>query len=180
MADPTSVCNEALALLGQRLINDIAEESPTARKCRAFYNSTVELVFEAAPWPFAKTRKSLPKDTAYSLLAGKNAFVLPNKLGKIVSPRGNEYRREGDFILTDWPSVTLVYTRQLAAGKWPAHFVKTVAAHLASELAYPITESNTKSGQMYALYESRLENARGELSDVGRDDESEDMQRAHG
>ena len=179
MTDRTSVCNQALALLGQRLISSIEEQTPTAEKCRAFYASTVKLVFEAYPWPFAKNRQALALDPAYTELAGCNAFTLPNPFCKIIAPKGDGYTQEGQRLLTKDATVQLLYTEEKPEGLWPAHFVKVVAAYLAGELAYPITESTTKSRQMYALYDDRLRRAKGQIGEVSRTDESEDLQAAH-
>jgi hypothetical protein len=180
MTDKTAVVNQALALLGERLIADFDEATPRAEKCRAFYESTVDAVFEAYPWPFARNRKRLTVNPEYTQLAGKTAFVLPRGFRRAVHPTGEGYTREGEFYLASETGLSLTFVERKPEGVWPAHFVKTVAAYLAGELAYPICESTTKASQMYALYADRLRRARGAVGEVQLNHEAEDLQRAHG
>ena len=65
--------------------------------------------------------------------------------------------------------ITLLYIARVTdEGQWTPLFRKTVAAYLAHELAYPLTESNTKMAAMESLYEKRLDKAAAQSAFVGR------------
>ena len=178
MADNTSVCNQALALLGQGLLSDFEEDTKKGKDCRAFYNGAVKAVFEAFDWPFAKTRQRLAIDSEYTELAGVNAFKLPNRYVRTIEPKGKDYEREGQHILADQASLVLVYVQVVKEGLWPGSFEKCVAAYLASELAYKVTESNTKAEQMFRLYLQRKAEAKQNITEVRVERESGELEAA--
>lgn len=178
MTDKTSVCNQALALLGQGLLSDFDEDTKKGRDCRAFYNGAVLAVFEAFDWPFAKTRARLAIDSDYTELAGVNAFELPNKYARTIAPKGDGYKREGQHILAEQASLVLVYVQTVPEGLWPGSFEKCVTAYLASELAYKVTESNTKADQMFRLYLQRKSEAKQNITEVRVERESGDLEAA--
>ncbi|NBC18744.1 MAG: hypothetical protein GVY18_15680 [Bacteroidetes bacterium] len=164
MTDRTAVCNQALALLGQGLIASFEDETQKAGQCRAFYDSSVDAVFECFPWPFAIKRKALAKDADYPGVW--SAYKLPTDYRYFVRnavDRESDYLIEGRNLVTTARSVTLVYVSRVSEGLWPGQFTEVVAARLAANLAYPVTESNTKAANMYAAYKDRLRDAKTTL-----------------
>ncbi|MDJ0789124.1 MAG: hypothetical protein QNK05_20140 [Myxococcota bacterium] len=177
--DETQVCNQALLLLGERgLLASFDEDTNNAKRCRAFYDSTVLKCFEAYPWPFAKKTAALVR--AAGKIDGKYAYKLPKGFaGFAVESDAETYPREGEYLLADAESLTLKYIEVKQEGLWPGHFVDLVATLLASKLAYPITESRTKAADMLTAYKEFLNEARGNLGRVVRTDQSEDLRNAH-
>lgn len=178
MADQTSVCNQALLLLGERgLLSSFEENSKNGKTCRAFYDDTVKKAFEAYPWPFAKETAALVKQPTQ--IDGLNAFKLPAKFARFVRDKDRQnYPQEGQCVLSASETLTIKFIRCVEEGLWPGHFVDVVAALLASKLAYPITEMRSKSVSMYQVYKDALGDAKGAVGSVTRTDQSEDLRAA--
>lgn len=179
MATETSVCNQALLLLGERgLLSSYEEDTKNGRICRTFYPDTVKKAFEAYPWPFAKHTEALVRLS--KPINGMNAFKLPAKFARFVRDKDSEeYPQEGQCVLSASDTLTINYIRCVEEGLWPGHFVDVVAALLASKLAYPITEMRSKSVSMYQVYKDALGDAKGAVGTVTRTDQSEDLRTAH-
>ena len=60
MTSRVAVCNEALAVLGDKSIVDLEEQTPQARACAVSYGPAVRAVLSVHPWGCATRRAVLP------------------------------------------------------------------------------------------------------------------------
>ena len=164
MAVSVDICNDALNHLGAEYITSLAEESKTARVCSHQYPLARDFMLRTYVWNFALTRQLL----TYSQLVGDvYMYNLPadciriNKLlsgGAFASPR---YKVEGRQLFTNAETVTLSYiSKSVSEGLYDVAFNKAVAARLAADMCFNITQSNSLQGSLYALADNIAKDAR--------------------
>lgn len=72
-----------------------------------------------------------------------------------------EYQREGDFFVSDEPTLSLTYTaQQNDVTRWPAYFVHALVAALTAAFAEQITGQQAKHQLWLQLAEARLKRAK--------------------
>jgi hypothetical protein len=169
MATRTEICNQALALLGESPITSYdADNTAVAGACRAFYPSARDACLRDHPWGFAKLRVQLAEAATTPVYGWDHQHILPAdyiRLLHVENVSKDEWEVEGRMVLSDLATVKCQYIRRVAEGEFDPLFEKALAAYLASELSYPITESNTKGQQMFSLYGLRKEQA-GTISNL--------------
>ena len=170
MAGMTEICNMALALIGQKPIQNVEDTtSVNAGYCRQFWDIARDGALEDFAWPFATRRVQL-QDTDYTPSHEyAYAFALPADLIKVQALQDHrivytiEARDSGDLVLlTNEPEIYLKYTgRSEITGRWSPNFVEAMAAKLALYLCGPIVGKNTsKLELMSKFYEMALSKAR--------------------
>lgn len=168
MASDVDICNIALNALGASNIISLTEDSKAARLCNQRYTFVRDSVFRNHPWNCLIQRTSLAQDAdapafqfAFSYTLPADPFCLRvldvenEELGSIV------YVIEGRKLLTDESAINLRYVGLVTdPNQYDSLLIETLAAALASELAYPIANSNTLQTQLYQLYLEKLRAAR--------------------
>jgi hypothetical protein len=72
-----------------------------------------------------------------------------------------EFRVEGRKILSDEAAINLVYLARVTdPNQWDSLLNEAIAARLASEVAFALVQSTSLTANLYALYESKLSEAR--------------------
>jgi hypothetical protein len=123
------------------------------------------------PSDFLKVATSKAEDRAVDTTGGYGTFFDDTGM---VRQRGLSYSYvieslsdDRKVLLTDYEHteddpLELVYIRQVTdVTKWTAHFINCVAFRLAADLAFPLTESDSKFQVMMQLYEMALREAKG-------------------
>lgn len=160
-ANPTSICNLALAHLGDAAIMSLDDNSPEAALCNRFYEQTRDEVIQSHPWNFAIRRANL------SLLAEAPPFgwgyqyQLPTDCLRILQLNGYEvYQADGIFVveggkmLTNSDAAQIRYIQRIEdATMFPPLFVEALALKLATRLAKPLTGSASEVERLLAEYE---------------------------
>ena len=155
----TSVCNQALARVGSKRINDLDDASDTkveAIYCRLFFDQTRRALLKDHYWPFAKDRVALSRDTEWDVDADDDfqytyAYHLPSDFIRVVlhwnssnHPDGRtaySYELEGKRLLTSEGSVFLKYIKNVTdVGAWDALFIEMMVLLLASKLVIPLSQ----------------------------------------
>jgi hypothetical protein len=168
MASDVDICNIALNALGASNIISLTEDSKAARLCNQRYTFVRDSVFRNHPWNCLIQRVGLARDLETTAYEFSFQYTLPSnpfclrvldveneELGSIV------YVIEGRKLLTDEGSINLRYVGLVTdPNQYDALLVETIAAALASELAYPIANSNSLQAQLYELYLEKLRAAR--------------------
>ncbi len=119
----TSICNQALGRIGSLRIegNVETEDSVPAIQCRLHYEQTRDALLRTHKWRFASARSELtqgddPKDFEWD-----NQFALPDDFVRFKSmdeeqgftSRRNRHAIEGQRILTNFSSVSLLYIKKV-------------------------------------------------------------------
>jgi hypothetical protein len=167
MASVVDICNSALNALGASTIISLTENSKNARLCNQRYEPVRDAVFRSHPWNCLQKRVELAKDTTAPVFEFSNAYTLPaDSLRILKSENSNlsnneKFRIEGKKLLTNEDTIKILYVAKITdTTQYDTSLIETLSAKLAAELCYPITQSSTLMDRMFALYESKLKEAR--------------------
>lgn len=99
----TTVCNKALALIGEEPINSINDNtSLAARVCKSQYEIAFHSVLEAAPWPCILTEAKLARvDYPEYSKEQKSVYAIPEDCANIVRVYTRHQRKMAKD-LADW------------------------------------------------------------------------------
>ena len=135
------ICNSALGKMGGAPINDLDDESKTARACKRLIYFARDEVLRAHTWACAQTRQALAALEDEPLGADYTyQFALPTdpkyiRLSKLINNLTG-YEIVGQFLLSDEPAVTLQYVYAVDdPGVLDSAVANCIATRLAVELA---------------------------------------------
>jgi hypothetical protein len=159
--DATSICNLALAQLGQSQIMSLEDASQAARFCKRFYDQTRDEVLRSHPWNFAGKRLALSRLSDDPLFGWAYQYGLPidflrllqlNAYSSSEAPKFCEI--EGNRLLTDEGEAQVRYVARVTdPNLFDSLFVEALATKLASKLAQPLTGSRTDANALLTAYE---------------------------
>lgn len=169
MPSVVDLCNKALDKLGHGPIASLDDNTKAARLCTRNWPLVRDAVLRAHPWNFAIRRDVLaPVDLTVTEAAKQwgfsNKFPFPADMLRLVEVRDmstSDYQVEGRAILAN---TTVLYIRYVGREEDPNQydtlFFDAAAAHLAFELAEPLTQSNSKKDAAWQEYQERLSDAK--------------------
>lgn len=169
MPSVVDLCNKALDKLGHGPIASLDDNTKAARLCTRNWPLVRDAVLRAHPWNFAIKRDVLaPVDLTVTEAAKQwgfsNKFPFPSDMLRLVEVRDlstSDYQVEGRAILANTTVLYIRYVgREEDPNQYDALFFDTAAAHLAFELAEPLTQSNTKKDAAWQEYQERLNDAK--------------------
>ena len=154
MASKVDICNLALVALGQTTIMSIDQKAPRAEKCAAIFDMVRDIELSSHNWKFATKYQTLAQSSTDPSFTYDNSFQLPSDYLKLVSLDSSsiEYKIVGDKLYTNEDEIGLIYIfRETDTANFSSEFIDLLAARIARDLAWSIT--NNKS-TMVAMYES--------------------------
>lgn len=179
MASEISICNMALGYLGQSpILNLLSPSTKVEEVCATYYATSRDSVLESAAWTFAAFRDVLDQPvtgswgelkhplkadwlTVLRVYRSVNASFAGGRVGS--TPRQNpqaDWQVIDGFIVTDLSLIYVTGTlRVIDPNKFPALVQRSIAAHLAAEMAIAITENASLHQKMLTLYEINLAEA---------------------
>lgn len=165
MASVVDICNSALNQIGASNIISLTEDSKAARLCNQRYDFVRDSVFRAHPWNCLTTRVILAPDSAAPAFQFSKQFSLPTDPFCLrvlrLSNTDIIYKVEGRKLLCDESTIEMIYVgRDLDPNQYDTLLIETIAAAMASDLAYPLVGSSALSANMFTLYQSKLTEAR--------------------
>lgn len=163
MASTTDICNQALSLLGEQTITSLADATKRAQLCNTFYPKVRDAVLRAHPWNSAVKRVVLAPLSDSPAWGYMYQFQLPGDCLRVLSLDDTDiaFKIEGRKLLCDENTVNMLYIARVEdVNEYDALLIDTLAARLASELAFPITHSKTMVEAMFGLYKDKLREAR--------------------
>lgn len=169
----TFIANAALEQIGAKSgIQSLAENSPEAKACKFWYDFCRVHVLESYDWGFARKRIAMaassddPPEGIWSYryqypVDCVKAREIENPLGSTADaiPFAVEQTSDGSAktILTNTEEAKLIYTRNVEeTSLFPAHFVDTLSAQLASRISLKLTGKRTIRDDMQKLYNALL------------------------
>jgi hypothetical protein len=168
VATEVSICNQALALLGEERILTLDDNTKTAGKCKDTYAPSRDAVLEEVNPQFARKTALLPAETAPPIGPYSLAFPLPPDCINVwwCGPSEDIYvqleawERVGDRIyampIGSQGQVFIWYTRRVEdAQQFTPTFADMLATRIAAELAYSITESGQRDQELWGKYERK-------------------------
>ena len=170
MASVVDICNSALNLLGASTITQLTEDSKNARLCNQRYEPIRDRMFRSHSWNCLTKRVQLAEDSSAPVVEYTNQFTLPTDCLRVLKVHNGttdsiasslDYAVEGRKIKTDEGTVFLVYIAKIVdPNEYDTYLVEALAAALAADLAYAITNNATLAKNYEATADERLREAR--------------------
>ncbi len=160
----TEICNSALIKVGADRIDDITDLNKRARLCNEQYDKKRKNLIAAHPWNFATKRVALSPDAATPLYEFDVQYTLPADCLRVVGTNllvDQEWKVEGRKILCNDSSLSIKYIfDQTDTTKFTPHFDEALASDIARDIAYAITQSNSRADSLKKDYDLAIRDAR--------------------
>ena len=165
MASEVDIINSAMNMIGASNIIARDEDSKAARVSNQRYDSIRDAVLRAHPWNCAVTRRSLAPDSETVAFDWDYQFTLPADPYCLRVLRLDyldiEFRVEGRKIVTNEHSINLIYIARVTdPNTYDTLLQEAIAARLAADVSFTLSQSTSLTQNMYSLYESKLKEAR--------------------
>ena len=158
-----ALCNRFLTRIGANQIQSLDQETKEARVCKANFDYLRDDVNSAHAWGFAIKRVELAQSSEAPVYGATYAYTLPDDfLGFIMEYNEVQgidapYRVEGDFLVSDEPTMKIEYVARITdLNKWPVMVREALIARLQAELSRPITGVSDGTRVYFEVYENRL------------------------
>jgi hypothetical protein len=169
MASKVSICNLALARIGQRKIQALTEQSPEGVACNDLYDVVRRIVLAYHPWRFAVKNQTLA--AIAGTVAGQKygyAYQLPADVIRVVciepvsTVPAIEFEVVGETLRTDDPTGEIRYIWDVEdPNRFDTLFINCFAYHLAADLAPLITGRPDQQAGMLNAFSVTLRAAAG-------------------
>ena len=163
MASVIQICNSALNQLGASSITALTENSKNARLCNERYETIRDAVFRSHPWNCLVTRVQLAQDTDTPAWGFSYQYTLPSDCLRVLTILNYDadYKIEGRKLLINESSVFMLYLKiETDVNQLDILLRETIAAGLASDIAYAITSNMAVSKLMIEKYGLKLSEAK--------------------
>ena len=157
------ICSNALAMLGQGPITDLAGTNPHAIMCNSIYASTRDALLEEHAWGFATKRVALAVSTTTPESGYDYQFALPADCLRVLDAdtTGTHYVTEYGYLLANVDEITIRYiTRVTEPGRFSPTFGEALACRIASKLAMPILKKSSAVQMAEALFDRSIKIAK--------------------
>jgi len=163
MADTTTVCNVALAMIGEETIGVITEDTPGARACNTFWDISRDATLAAMHWSFATKRVELSQSSTTPDFGWEYQYPLPSDfLEPLIVNAGTEtlWEIEEGNLLTNEDEVEFVYTARITdVAKWSALFVDAFATRLAADVCPSVKRDFNLQQKLMQLFDYKIKKA---------------------
>ena len=166
MASQVGIVNIALTSLGADRITAMSDNNENARRMTAIYDSVLADVLRVHPWNFAIVRVALSQLTTTPAFGYDYEYQLPTACLRLIEVSDGtnvltDYKVEGRKLLTDYTTIYIKYIATVSdPNQYTSQFIFLLAARLASELAYAITNNKTTAELATQIYEKKLQTAK--------------------
>lgn len=170
MISETSICNQALGLIGVKAITSLNDPGATANLCRNQYPFIRDEVLERRFWSFARAR-----EVSQSATKGEWGDEVQHRLppewikvykvfdsatADLFSDIQIEWTLEGENVMCCEETVYMWGTQRITdTGKFPNLFTQCLVNRLASEFAVPLKGSTKKQITHFQIFENLLSEA---------------------
>ncbi len=166
--DATTICNLALAKVGDLAITSLDDPTPEGRFCKLFYTPTEQEVFRLHDWNWATSFAKLSQIAPDPEFAWKYAFGLPTDFVRLLTFNAfepampvNPYQIVGDQLYTDESTAVISYIRKVEdPNLFDPLFVEALVKRLGAKLARPLAGSLDIEKMLNAEYDKALAEAR--------------------
>ena len=164
MASEVDICNIALSNLGERSINDRADENQRARACDNQFDDVRDLVLRSHIWNCALKREGpLPSSATAPSWGYDYAYPKPAEMLRLIAVKENEhaFKIEGDNIVTDSSTLNILYIERVTdTSKYDSLLVQAIALRLATEIGQDLTGKTELKENLMRKYREVLSEAR--------------------
>jgi hypothetical protein len=155
----TSTVNKALTLCGASPITNITDDTNNARVANRVYEISLKGVLTECRWNFATTRATLSlsaDEMPWDHPGEAYVYVRPSTCLRIfeVSDSAAIWREEGDYIISDTPSLGIKYVYYHDdPSKYPPFFLEALIDKLCSDISFMIINSASKAEAFLTKYQ---------------------------
>jgi hypothetical protein len=165
VASDVDICNSALNMIGASNIISLTEDSRAARVCNQRYEFVRDAVFRAHPWNCLISRVEVAADSTAPAFEFEYAHTLPTDpyCLRVLRPQDPDsvFKVEGRKILSNSTPFKFIYIARVTdPNEYDQLLIETLAARLAADISYALINSATLTQSLYAIYESKLSEAR--------------------
>lgn len=166
MASWVQIANLALRRLGADRIASLGEDSENARAVNDVHETVRDAVLRLHPWNCALTRASLAADAAVPAWGHAYQYTLPADPYCLrvwrLAESATAFKIEGRKLLTNASApLKILYIARLTDPElFDAGLTVAMAAALAAEIAFRLTNSRTAEDAMHKWFEQTLARAR--------------------
>ena len=170
MASVVDICNSSLNLLGASTISALTDDSKNARLCNQRYAPVRNRVFRSHAWNCLHKRVQLAQNSTAPVVEYSYAYALPSDCLRILKIHNGttdsiasalDYKLESRNIVTDEGTVYAIYIAlDTDPNNYDVYLQETIAAVLAADLAYAITNNATLAKNYLVNADERLREAR--------------------
>ena len=165
MASDVDICNSALNAIGASNIISLTEDSRAARVCNQRYEFVRDSVFRAHPWNCLISRVEVAADSTAPAFEFEYAHTLPTNpyCLRVLRPQDPDsvFKIEGRKLLANTTPFKFIYiSRVTDPNQYDQLLIEALAARLAADISYALVNSATLTQSLYAIYESKLSEAR--------------------
>lgn len=166
------VASQSLGLIRADTINSFDEGSNEADKASLYYTTFIKDIFSRYPWSFALVKRQLSRDSTAPVNEYLYRHVIPAESLRVFAvynsgqvgakPLRQSWKRVGNFIYSNEPTLWGEYTIYVAEATWPGYFIHYAIHAFAAMLAVPITDDKDLRDELHVLtYGRDTENERG-------------------
>lgn len=170
MASVIEICNSALNLLGASTISSLSDDSKNARLCNQRYEPIRNKIFRSHPWNCLIKRVELAQDVTPPTIEYDYAYTLPSDCLRVLKIHNGstdsiasdlDYKIEGRKLVTNQGTIYLVYVALITdPNEFDVALQEAIAAQMAADLAYAITNNATLAKNYQEQADERLREAR--------------------
>ncbi len=155
------IINRALRLIKEKSINNINDNTHTARCVRDLYPQIKSLVLSLHPWNCATKRACLSLDSQVPTHQFTYYHLLPSDCLKIIEVyQQTPWQKEIDKIASNSEEINITYIADIDSHEIDNNVIRIIAIRLAFEAALSISQSTSLADRMYKLYEQELISAK--------------------
>ena len=166
--DSTTICNLALAKIGDIAILSLDDPTPEARFSKLFYEPTTQELLRLNNWNWATSHAKLSPISPAPLYDWTYAFGLPVDFGRMLIFNSfaptmpvTQYQIVGNQLYTDESTAVISYIQKIVdENLFDALFVEALVLRLASKLARPLAGSLDIERNLNGQFEKALAEAR--------------------
>lgn len=155
MADPISVCNQALGELGSAFISSFTDQTSISTLCGTLYPDARDMTAELHPWNWCKKRVTLARLADAPAWGWQYQYTLPPDYLKVreVHPQHTPWdievnAQEVRVLVSNESQIGITYTfRVVDLNLWSPTALQVLVKVMASKLAKPITGQNSTEEQ---------------------------------
>jgi len=156
------IANSALIKLGEKPILALTADTTSARLLSVRMKPVIDIVLRLHPWNCCTRRSILTPTTTTPLFGFTYTHVLPSDFLRLVSTDvDDEYRLEKDALYADSNRIELIYiARPTDISTLDPLCAEAIAAYLAWDLCYAITQSGERVSACFAGFKNALRAAK--------------------
>lgn len=160
----TDIANSALIKIGEKPLQSLDDDTPQGRVVSLRLRSVMDTVLTMHPFTCAMRRVNLvPSSGINALPTYEFVFRIPNdtlRTLSILDRNGDQiydFAREGESILCNYPSITLIYTRSLYGAGFVAFDVaELISLYLSYDICERLDPNPQRRQQLYSEFHTML------------------------